>query len=72
MAQVMKGLLLGSPGRAGSPGICILYGLGSPATNTDPFVSGAAAGSLYIDYTPAAPALWFKSSATAWTQISIP
>jgi hypothetical protein len=70
MAQVMKGLILGSPGPIGSPGLCLLYGSGAPAANPDPIVSGAAQGSLYIDY--GTPALWFKSSASAWTQVTIP
>jgi hypothetical protein len=71
MSQVMRGLILGSPGAVGSAGICVLYGLGAPANNTDPFVSGAAPGSLYVDYTPSAPGLWFRG-ASSWTQISIP
>ncbi len=71
MSQVMKGLLLGNPGKVGAQSpICILYGNGAPASNPDPFVSGAAQGSLYVDYTT--PALWFKSAASSWTQVSIP
>jgi hypothetical protein len=70
MSQVMKGLLLGSPGVAGSPGICILYGQGAPASNPDPFVNGAAQGSLYIDYST--PALYFKSSPSAWVMLTVP
>jgi hypothetical protein len=70
MSQVTKGLILGSPGPAGSAAIVVLYGSGSPASNTDPNVSGARQGSLYIDY--ATPALYFKTSPTAWTQVAIP
>jgi hypothetical protein len=71
MSQMMKGLILGSPGPVGSKGICILYGLGSPSASSDPFVSGAAPGSLFIDYTASAPALWFRG-ASSWVQITIP
>ena len=68
MSQVMRGLILGSPGPVGSAGICVLFGQGSP--NGDPIVLNARQGSLFIDYTT--PALWFKTSPTVWTQISIP
>lgn len=69
MPQVVNGLLLGSPGPAGSAPIFILYGSGAPSTNPDPNLTGAQLGSLYIDY--ATPALWFKT-ASGWTQITIP
>lgn len=71
MAQVMKGLILGSPGVVGSPALCILYGQGSPVTNPDPYIGGAALGSLYID-NDSNPTLWFKTAPGTWTQISIP
>jgi len=75
MSQVMRGLILGSPGVAGSPAICILFGQGTPTVNQDPSLDNCALGSLYIDYS--APALWFKTSvttptSTGWTQVTIP
>jgi hypothetical protein len=71
MAQVMRGLILGSPGVAGSPAICDLFGSGSPLTSTDPIVAGAQIGSTYRDYTT--PALWFKTALpNTWQQITIP
>ena len=71
MAQVMKGLILGSPGPVGSPGIVDMYGAGSPANNPDPIIAGAQIGSTYRDYTT--PALWFKTALpNTWQQITIP
>jgi hypothetical protein len=69
MAQVMRGLILGSPGVAGSPAICDLFGSGSPLTSTDPIVTNAGIGSTYRDYVGGT--FWFKT-ATAWTQVTIP
>jgi len=71
MSQVMRGLILGSPGPIGSAAIVILYGSGSPANSTDPNVAGARQGSLFIDYST--PALWFKNAApNTWQQVTIP
>jgi len=67
----MRGLILGSPGPAGSPAICLLFGAGAPTSSTDPYVSGAAVGSLYIQYDNSSPGLWFRG-ASGWQQISIP
>ena len=69
MAQVMRGLILGSPGPLGSAAIVILYGSGSPLTSTDPNVAGARIGSLYTDYVGGN--LWFKTT-SGWQQITIP
>jgi hypothetical protein len=69
MSQITKGLILGSPGPVGSAAIVILYGSGAP-DGQDPNIGGARQGSLFIDYTT--PALWFKTSPSAWTQVSIP
>ncbi len=70
MPQVTNGLTLGVPGAAGSSPIFLLYGAGSPANSSDPNVTLAQLGSLFVDYTT--PGLWFKTSANAWTQISVP
>jgi hypothetical protein len=75
MAQVMKGLVLGSPGPIGSPAIVILFGQGTPTVNPDPNLDNCQLGSLYLDYLT--PALWFKNSVTTasntgWTQVTIP
>jgi hypothetical protein len=69
MAQVMRGLLLGSPGPVGSAGICDLFGSGSPVTSADPIVAGAQVGSTYRDYVNGA--FWFKSL-SGWQQVTIP
>jgi hypothetical protein len=52
-----NGLVLGNPGVVGSPSICILYGQGSPtsqsAASIDPTqdnVQSCQIGSLWIDY----------------------
>ena len=50
MAQVTNGILLGSPGIAGSAGVYILVESGPPANNSDPLVVSASLGSLYLDY----------------------
>jgi hypothetical protein len=76
-----NGLVLGNPGVVGSPSICILYGSGSPASQTiDPTmdnVASCALSSLYHDYTT--PGLWFKTAMPSsgspngtWAQITIP
>lgn len=70
MAQVTNGLILGAPGIAGSAPISILYGTVDPSASTDANVSACSQGSLYTNTTT--PSLWFKTSASAWTQISIP
>jgi hypothetical protein len=82
------GHVLGSQGPIGSPSICILFGNGSPASQSassipptldptkDNLVS-CSIGSLYIDF--ATPALYFKNSVASaanpnggWTAITIP
>ncbi len=69
MAQVMRGLILGSPGVAGSAAICDLFGSGSPLTSTDPIVANAQVGSTYRDY--AGGTFWFRT-VNGWQQVSIP
>lgn len=82
------GHVLGTPGPVGSPSIVILYGNGTPASQTsssvpptlDPTadnIQNCQIGSLYIDFTT--PGLWFKSSVASaanpnggWTQVTIP
>ena len=67
MAQVMKGLIVGSPGPKGSSAICLLYGAGAPTVNTDPYIAGSQLGSLYVDY--ANGALYLKTGLpNTWTQ----
>jgi hypothetical protein len=70
MSQITHGIILGSPGVAGSSPIAILYGVGNPANSNDPNVSIASQGSLFID--AQTPALYFKTSPTAWNFITIP
>ena len=66
MAQVTKGLVLGSPGPVGSPAIVILYGAGAPTSNSDPNIAGAQLGSLYLDY--ANGAMYLKTALpNGWT-----
>lgn len=50
MSQIVNGILLGSPGPVGSPGVYIFRNAGPPATSTDPAVAKAQLGSLYLDY----------------------
>jgi hypothetical protein len=75
------GHVLGAPGPVGSASICVLYGAGSPASQTIDGtmdnVQNCQLGSLFIDYQT--PALYFKSGASSganpngnWTQITIP
>lgn len=68
MPQIVKGLLLGSPGPVGSAGIYVLYGKGAPSNNTtDANIGGAQLGSLYIDYQGGA--LYLKTALpNTWTQ----
>lgn len=70
MPEVVNGQMIGAPGPAGSAPIMNLYGSGSPANSTDPNVQNCQLSSVYHDYTT--PALWFKTAAGTWTQISIP
>lgn len=69
------GHVLGAPGVAGSPSLCILYGQGAPSAQTVDVamdnVQNCQLGSLYIDYPT--PALYFKTAMpNTWTQITIP
>jgi hypothetical protein len=69
VSQVTNGILLGSPGPAGSAGVYFFVQSGPPSASSDPKVAAAQTGSLYSDF--ANGNLWFKT-ASGWTQISIP
>jgi hypothetical protein len=67
--QIVNGILLGSPGVAGSGGVYFFVDAGAPANSSDPQVAGAQTGSLYSDYVGGN--LWFKT-ASGWQQITVP
>jgi hypothetical protein len=69
MSQIVRGLILGSPGPTPSAPLGDYYGAGSPLTSTDPIVLTAQIGSTYRDYVGGT--FWFQSL-TGWQQISIP
>lgn len=69
MSQVMRGAILGSPGPAGSPAICDLYGSGSPVSSTDPIIQNASVGSTFRDYVNGQ---FFFKTLTGWQQVTIP
>jgi len=73
----INGEILGSPGPVGSPAVCILYGAGSPASQTvdttTANVQNCALASIYLDYLNGA---WYLKTGVAnaanpngqWTQ----
>ena len=50
MAQVVPGLILGSPGGVGSAPLGHYYGSGAPTSSTNNIIVSAQVGSLYSDY----------------------
>jgi hypothetical protein len=69
MAQVVPGLILGSPGGVGSAPLGHYYGSGAPTSSTNNIIVSAQVGSLYSDYVNGA--LYFKS-VTGWQAVTIP
>lgn len=69
MAQIVPGLILGSPGPVPSAPLGHYYGSGAPTSSTNNIIVSARVGSLYSDYVNGN--LWFKGLA-GWTQVSIP
>jgi hypothetical protein len=74
---IVSGFVLGSPGPVGSAPVCVLYGAGSPTSQTidpaAPNVRNCALASIYLDYFNGA---WYLKTGVAnaanpngqWTQ----
>jgi hypothetical protein len=74
LSQITHGIILGSPGSIGSPAIAILFGSGSPTSQTvdasqcNPV--NCQIGSLYLDYLNGA--MYLKTAVATWTQVTVP